>query len=806
MSSKHRPTLKHVPKPFKSSHRTKSQLKREKSKRKPGSGPRTSIRSTLPSIADHKANRKNAAKNTRTRKRAAAAHAKRAGTSGGPPKVVVLLPLSPEPGVGTEGILRALLGRSEQGEGALEDALPVLGGPVTVTYPSLKARLTYVVAPVGGDVLEVLAALQVADVVVPVVDATYGVDEENQVLMSMMLAQGMPASIALLRNLDQVGGANKNKAKTRKAFSRFLNNKLGGETPLHTLDSETDVGRVLQLLAKCKTRRIVWRDSRPFLMTESVEYDPDTCALRVGGYLRGSGLSANQLMSFPGKGTYAISALYEAPDPIPLTRGQAKMEAEPTEGHPNGWALLGTRSPIHGHSLEQLLPPEEGEDDEDYAARMADFDDDSDDDGNNNPYGLSDDDDDFGPAPKPRSAAAGAKTLGDVNHHDVVKSEIDHAWADYLGLSDDDEEMGVGKEEDDDVEDDGEGELNNVPDEDDEDEDGDMLVQTLADKAAEDFEWPDEMFAPRAPMCKDLFRGWRGLKSFMHSPWDPYEDLPSEYSQIYEFESLNRTENEVVEEIESAGKGLDRYVVVELMDVPGSFMESLSATGVVTGFGLFRYERQWSVVHMPVTRHASFDEALASGARVLILQGFRLLESTPMFSSENPRCAKNKFERFFHAGSSVTASVYGPITFGNAPVLMFRLPEEGAGLQLIATGSVSGPAPEKLIIKRTILTGEPFHIHKSKATIRRMFHYPEDIRWFRRIEVYTKYGRTGHIIEPLGTHGYMKVQFDGILDARDTVCLPLYTRIYPQIDTRVVDVETVIEPHTLGEVGGGLSL
>merc|ERR1711916_247991 len=99
--------------------------------------------------------------------------------------------------------------------------------------------------------------------------------------------------------------------------------------------------------------------------------------------------------------------------------------------------------------------------------------------------------------------------------------------------------------------------------------------------------------------------------------------------------------------------------------------------------------------------------------------------------------------------------------------------------------------------KRTILTGEPFHIHKSKATIRRMF---------RRIEVYTKYGRTGHIIEPLGTHGYMKVQFDGILDARDTVCLPLYTRIYPQIDTRVVDVETVIEPHTLGEVGGGLSL
>ena len=61
-----------------------------------------------------------------------------------------------------------------------------------------------------------------------------------------------------------------------------------------------------------------------------------------------------------------------------------------------------------------------------------------------------------------------------------------------------------------------------------------------------------------------------------------------------------------------------------------------------------------------------------------------------------------------------------------------------------------------------------------------MFFNRQDIEWFKPVELRTKYGRRGHIKEPLGTHGHMKILLDKPINQQYTILMNLYKRVFPK--------------------------
>lgn len=233
------------------------------------------------------------------------------------------------------------------------------------------------------------------------------------------------------------------------------------------------------------------------------------------------------------------------------------------------------------------------------------------------------------------------------------------------------------------------------------------------------------------------------------------------------------------------------YVEVMIDKVPLNLLDARKALlggkdSPIIMFSLLKHEHRLSVLNFNIRRDARFVEPVPSKDPLVFQCGFRRWTAKPVFSQANLNCDKHKYERFLRADCFSAASVYGPTTFQPCPVLVFKeVAATDSGAQkrtvLVATGTLLGVDPDRIVLKKIVLTGYPIRVRKRKAIVKHMFHGPEDVKWFKPAELVTKYGLTGHIKEPVGTHGLMKVTFNKAVKQHDTVCLNLYKRVFPKM-------------------------
>ncbi|CAG8593021.1 11964_t:CDS:10 [Cetraspora pellucida] len=735
----HRATLKQTNKPFKSKHATKGSLKdkaKGKVKRKP-----LKLSTTRPNFIS-KADRRNAAKLEQRKKREELIKANRFFEGrNSTPKIVAVIPLCSD--VDSLNVVENIYASVEQSTSSISESIAFLNAE------RFKQKVQFII--LERNFIDILDACKVADFMLLVLSAKVEADQFGELCLKAIQSQGFPSIISSVLYLEEIPQKKRNDVK--KSLLSFINYFFPEEEKIHVADQSQEALNILRTICTQLPKQVSWRETRPYMLVEKLSFEnadnQDKGTLKVTGYARGTAFSANRLIHLQNFGDFQLNQITSCPrqskdgDMIEDIKVLDIANPEEQASH----STFAENEPNFMEN-EQTWPTEEeiaGNEGHIELMKSEDI-----------PNAL--------PGTTPRKI---------IKRVPKGTSSYQAAWIEY-------EDIEVESKQ---------SELNDHLDPEEEDR---QLKEYFASREKEhrdDIEFPDEVDTPLDKAARIRFQKYRGLQSFRTSPWDPNENLPIDYGRIFQFENYRRTKSRVISQASSHAGGVKvgTYITLHIDNVPKQVAESYSPSRPFIVFGLFEYEHKISVLNFFITRNSEYEEPIKSKVSPSLRYNVHFW---PLYS-QNTLGGKgtnnvHKYEKFINPGRSYIATIYGPINFGNLPVTFYKDTGDINAPTFVASGFFVNSDPKRTIAKRIILTGYPFKINKKSAVVRYMFFNPEDVLWFKPVQLTTKYGRTGHIKESLGTHGYMKCVFDSPIKQQDTVMMNLYKRVFPKLNTTVL--------------------
>lgn len=582
-------------------------------------------------------------------------------------------------------------------------------------------------------------------------------DYETSQLLRSIYIHCLPTTIHVLDGTENIDDESSS-IKLVEA-KRILRNKIKDEK-MHGIENYRDFSQLFHLIGATKRQKSIFKDARPNIVVDKAEVVSGSLTLL--GFVRKKMLNPNDLVHLVGYGDFQIKKIDILPDIVALRPGSVEGQdvVQTLKPDPMKQETLEQENEIDPMEGEQTWPVAEVE-------RM-------------NTKRI------IKKLPPGTSEYQGAWIPEDSDEEQV-----------YSEASDDerDAEMRDIVEEESEIEDDNgsecdvsESEENNeavAMDLDNYDKNNPKekelkILEKLKEARLEEM-FPDEIDTPIEMPARLRFARYRGLKSFRKSAWDPQENLPTDYQRIFQFQNFNQTKRRVLSEESPEGANPGQYVRIHLDGVSEEASKHVLSQEIPPAlFGLLKYERKMTVMNLLIKRtpESDLNNPIKSKDELIFYCGFRKFKARPIFTTHSVS-SKFKYERFLRDDVAMVATIYAPIIFPPAPVLVFRSHHKNEK-ELVATGSVLESNPNRIILKRIRLSGHPFKIHSKTAVIRFMFFNSEDVIYFKPVELTSKYNRRGHISEPLGTHGHMKCTFDKKIRSDDCIFMNLYKRVFPK--------------------------
>ena len=241
-----------------------------------------------------------------------------------PPYVVAIVG---PPKVGKSTLLRCLV------KNFTRQSLSDIHGPVTIVSGK-KRRLTLLECA-GNDINSMIDVAKVADLVLLLVDASFGFEMEVFEFLNICQVHGFPRIMGVLTHLDSYKN-NKVLQRTKKIMKhRFWTEVYQGAKlfylsgMVHGEYQKTEVHNLGRFISVMKFRPLLWRQAHPYLLIDRLEdiTNPEDvrvnskCDRRVSlyGYIRGAHMRNKSRIHIAGCGDFAVNDITFLPDPCPLS-------------------------------------------------------------------------------------------------------------------------------------------------------------------------------------------------------------------------------------------------------------------------------------------------------------------------------------------------------------------------------------------------------------------------------------------------------------------------------------------------------
>lgn len=704
----------------------------------------------------------------------------------GAPRIVALLPLCAD--TDARSVIEAL-NSSVDVEGSVSNS------PSIISVERFKQRIQYILPSRQLDAC--LDAARMADFVVVMLSADVEVDDLGELILRGVESQGMSSLFTLVHGLQKLESV-KQKQSILGSLKSFITHFHPEQDKLYSLENRQECANLMRSLCSTTPKGIKWRDERSWMLAEEMTVTQDgSDRTIVTGVIRGKGLQVDRLLQVGDMGAFQIEQIIAAP----LSKHGKQKDTTTVDEDQNELLAVPTADQ---DDLSELAPG-------DVIMGEISYDDDAEVEGEpSQKKGVLLDDHHYFTDEEEEQRKIKRK---------VPKGTSDYQAAWYLDdVSDsgsDMEDMDMKDEKEEAAPEDGiegftapeatEGGPSEYPQsemmEPGEEEDAAQLENYRAGKRGEvddDKEFPDEIELQPQVLARERLARYRGLKSLRTSTWQEDEDRahePEDWRRLLQVPDYASSKSRATREALVGGVEPGTRVAIYLR---GKLPISDTPTNGIPVVSLLRHEQKRTVVNYLINLSTDYTKSIKSKEEIIIQCGSRRMVINPVFSQAGTTPNDvHKFCRYLHPGQSAVATFLGPLTWGAVPVLFFkRTPlasgeepsQTGADLKLIGTGTSLPPSTTRVIAKRLILTGHPYHIHKKIVTIRYMFFNREDVEWFKALPLWTKRGRSGFIKEPLGTHGYLKATFDGRINPQDAIGVSLYKRVWPRTARSLPDL------------------